>query len=76
VGRLRAVGAVFGTSAGLDTQERTALHVVRRLPGAVRRLSLNDQIRQGKRIDSFDLVERPCMTQGGLRHGFDVNMVQ
>ena len=61
VRRLRAVGAVLRAAAGLDAQEHAALHFVGDVIRAVHRLRAEHQVEQRRRVDRFDLGDRPVV---------------
>ena len=69
VRRLRAVGAVLRTAAGLDAEQHAALHLVGAMVSAMHGLRAEDEIRQRRRIDRFDLGDGPVVADVGRRSG-------
>ena len=68
---LRAVGAVFGASAGLDRQQRAHLHGIRLVVGAVDFLCAKHQVAKGKREQGFYFGDGPIVAYVGHAHPFN-----
>ena len=61
---LRAVGAILGTGAGLDRQQRAHLHRVGYVVRAMRALRAQDQIGERQGEERAHLVQRPVVADG------------
>jgi hypothetical protein len=59
---LRAIGAIFWTSTGLDAQERAALNGFGIVVAAVDRLRLKQQLGKRQAIELFYPLGAPVMT--------------
>src|ERR1700733_10336230 len=69
MGALRAISAIFGTSAGLDREQPAELHFVGRMKRTVSELRLKDQFRERKSIDVPYFFACPVVTNSrGFRH--------
>ncbi len=62
---LRTIRAVFGASAGLDAEQRAALHRLRIVVLTVDRLRAKEQLGQRKVIKRFDRVGGPIVANHG-----------
>src|SRR5579863_5129664 len=61
VGRLRAVSAILGASAGLDAEQHAALHLPGAMIGPMRELGSEHQVRERSVINRLDLRQRPVV---------------
>jgi hypothetical protein len=61
VGRLRAVGAVLGTTAGLDAQQHAPLDFIGPVMRAVGTLRAKHQVRERGGVDRLDFGNRPVV---------------
>ena len=61
---LRTIGAVFGTAAGLDRQQRRQLHAVRRVMRAMDTLRFVEEVDKRAREQRLDVVDRESRLRG------------
>src|SRR5690606_26342240 len=65
---LRAIGAILGTGAGLDAEQRAHLDGVGVPVLAMDRLGPEQQVVEGQREQLFDLFQSPVVADGLLLH--------
>jgi hypothetical protein len=58
VGRLRAIGAIFTVSAGLDAEQAATLHFLALPELEMRRPALRNQVKKRLMIQGLALLER------------------
>ena len=72
---LRAVGAILGTGAGLDRQQRRDLDLVRVEVEAVGRLRAVHQVGEGQRMQRAHFIERPVAADIGGRAAVAIHCI-
>jgi hypothetical protein len=61
MGRLRAIGAIFGTTAALDIEQHRPLYLVRNVVAAMDELCLKQEIDERRAVNVADFLAGPVV---------------